>query len=174
MSYNSKKQQGFTLIELIVVISIITFSLGVAIANYSTFNDRRQVETTVTSIKDFLHIAQRRAQAGDSPPECTSADLTPLQAYRVYEITGGLRMEANCGVQEPGFQVPTAGYGEALDLELPSGIEIGPDTDLDIRYWVLYGGADIRGDTTITVSKGTLQYQFAIEPGGVVTTGDWL
>ena len=55
---------GFTFIELLVVISIVTLLSVVVVANYRTFSSKRTVRNVAEELKGYLVLAQKSAQAG--------------------------------------------------------------------------------------------------------------
>jgi len=56
---------GFSLIELLVVISIITLLFGFGMATYNDFNRRQMVSQSAKAIKNNLRLAQSKAMAGE-------------------------------------------------------------------------------------------------------------
>ena len=56
-----KPKVGFTLIEIIVVISIMTILLGVGTVSYNYFNQQKSVEKDAEFIRDKINITRERA-----------------------------------------------------------------------------------------------------------------
>lgn len=173
-----RKQRGFTLIEMVVVVSIIVVTTGVALANFTRFNDRQQVLTTTDTIKTLIRSAQRKAQAQDTPAACTGSN--PLQAYRVYITSSQLLMGANCGDKNgldednppDGEDVNIALIGDIQQFQIPSGLTV--HTNFDVRFWVLYGGVEIIDDAVVSISKGSYRYEFGVSNSGEIAEGDWV
>lgn len=115
--------QGFTLIELMIVIGVIMLLAAVLIVGFSGAfgkRDKAQATATITTLKSNIESFQSRWGA---PPPCTFQDLGAM--------TGALNLmdnEANRGI-------------ETLVLALRSGRENGPYLDK-----TLLGEAGKRGN----------------------------
>lgn len=70
------KQEGFTLIELVVVISIILMLVGGGLVSFTAFRSGRIAQNEARVIADALTEARRIATAGEKPTECTGFDMT--------------------------------------------------------------------------------------------------
>lgn len=66
---------GFTLIEILVVVSIMLFLVSGAIAAYSTLNQKQTLVSAGQTIKNVLRDAQSRAFTGEKA-QCATAGLT--------------------------------------------------------------------------------------------------
>ncbi len=76
------KSQGFTLIELMVVITIMLLVTGSAIAGYIRFSDRREVQESARQVQQLFVLAQQKASVREVPQSCLTNNF-PLRAYRV-------------------------------------------------------------------------------------------
>ena len=61
---NLRLNFGFTFIELLVVVSIVSLLSVVGVANYRTFSAKRTVRNVAEELKSCLVLAQKSAQAG--------------------------------------------------------------------------------------------------------------
>src|SRR5689334_17105374 len=81
------KQAGFTLIELIVVFSIITILSSVGIAGFVTFSHSQTVDTYMKEFKTTLLTARSRALSQLRDQACFSSGFSSqgyeLQGYQV-------------------------------------------------------------------------------------------
>lgn len=78
---------GFTLVELLVVASIMAILFSLSMAYYNQFNRAQILNQAVLELKNNLRLAQSMASAGEKP----SSDLVPcnsLEGYRVTFIAG--------------------------------------------------------------------------------------
>lgn len=159
----SLPQRGFTLIELIVTVSIILVLFGAGLAGFFQFNDRQKVQNTVASVKQLIESARTRARIRDNPSSsCT------LQAYRVSTSGSNILMQTLCGVSK--FSNLTIDQTRET-LALPSGITV---TAFSVDYFTLLGSA--RRDTPaangrIYVSGSSMYYLFEIRDSGEITEG---
>ena len=62
--------QGYTLIELIIVITIISILVGFAIPAYTQFNASQLLKRAATEMKDDLRLMQNRASTGEKNCPC--------------------------------------------------------------------------------------------------------
>lgn len=72
------KETGFTIIELLVSVTILGILIGFSIAGYSKLNQRQHLIAIGQDIKIILRDAQSRALAGDS--DCSICDCTSTAA----------------------------------------------------------------------------------------------
>lgn len=166
--------KGFTLLEMVITVAIMAILVTATIVNFTRFNEKKQVETSVEGVKAFIKVAQRKAQAQDTPHECVvlSGYVNPLQAYRVTSAGNNrLNMQANCGERDQ-LNLPGQLFGEVSTYVLPSGVTL--DTTFDMRFFVLYGGAENIGGRDITISKNDFEYTFSVLDTGEVTEGNWI
>ncbi len=66
-SKSSRSQSGFTLIELMVVISIIAIMFGIDLSSYNTFNRNQILQQAAENLRSDLRLAQNKALAGQKP-----------------------------------------------------------------------------------------------------------
>ncbi len=75
--------KGFTIIELLIAMVIMSLVFTVGFANLRQFASRQKIEGAVREIKADLRLAQQEAVAGKKPagPECDSATGETLVGY---------------------------------------------------------------------------------------------
>lgn len=89
---------GFTLVELLVVASVMMILFVIGIASYTQFNRGQILAQAVLELKNNLRLAQSLATAGEKP----TTDLPPcnsLEGYQVTFVTGTLhfyQIQAQC------------------------------------------------------------------------------
>lgn len=86
------KRTGFTLVELLVSISIIGVLSVIGITSYNQFNRRQILITTVQNLVSELRITQSKAESGERPAGCVGS----MTGYKVTFYSGGYKIEANC------------------------------------------------------------------------------
>lgn len=75
----NKIRLGFTLIEILVSISIVSLLTGLTIAGYGTFNKKQTVKTAAYQLASNLRLAQQKAISGEKPSGCTGN----LQSWQI-------------------------------------------------------------------------------------------
>lgn len=74
---------GFSLIEMLVSVTIISLLAGLSLVGYSDFNQREQVRQAAAILSSHLREAQSRATSGHKPTGwCATAGIT-LSAWRL-------------------------------------------------------------------------------------------
>jgi len=71
--------KGYTLIEILVVLTVIGILFGVGYASYRNFSRRQNLVGLAKQIEGDLRLAQQMAMSGEKPAEC---DGYPLQGVR--------------------------------------------------------------------------------------------
>src|SRR3990167_11393660 len=59
------KEKGFSLIELIIVISIIIIFSGFSLAAYNNFNEDRRLDEEASKLVDVFNLAAKKSAAGE-------------------------------------------------------------------------------------------------------------
>lgn len=156
-----KSQGGFTLIELIVAVTIMVLLTGGGIASYITFNDNQQLEGSARQIQSYLRAAQTKARVGDRPTGCTR-----LEAYKVAvpASTNQLQLLTVCdGGVETQVQVTELTNVESVSTDQGSG--------LAVEFRVLHGGSSFDGEVTVSSPSNTRE-TFTISSGGEISDLD--
>ena len=84
---SAQSQHGFTLLELLIVFSIMVILSAVGIASFVSYSRSQSVDTAMREFKTLLFSARSRAQSQLRDSSCFSAGFTGsgyvLQGYRV-------------------------------------------------------------------------------------------
>jgi len=64
-------RKGFTLIEVLVTVSMVILLSGGVIAAFSTFNENQTLKSTSSEMLSNLRFAQTKAITGDTPSSCS-------------------------------------------------------------------------------------------------------
>ena len=151
---------GFSLIELIVVVSILLLITGGGIASFITFNAKQQIINGAKELQEYLRTAQTLARVGEKPAGCDR-----LTGYKTMSVAATnpkeIRVLAVCD------------SGDVLrdSFFLPEGTTLS--SDIEVVFLGLHGGAT--GATTIEIT-GELDetYTFEVTQGGEINSGELL
>ncbi|MBI4067478.1 type II secretion system protein [Candidatus Gottesmanbacteria bacterium] len=64
-------KNGFTLIEILVTVTILSLLIGGSIAGYSSFNQKQKLKSSGLTLKNTLRMAQSRSYTGEGCPAPT-------------------------------------------------------------------------------------------------------
>ena len=125
------KHKGFTLIEIIVVIAIVSILMSVGLAYYNKSNEEKELRSDTEKLSDILHLARQKAISGDQKdlPACTD-----FNGYQVEIIdSGSYRLVLCCNDACTG-----ADREEIQSYSLQSSITLDPSSST-IKFKKLTG-----------------------------------
>jgi len=148
------KINGFSLIELMISITILMLIVGGGLASYITFNEKQQLSGAAKELQTYFRSAQSRARSGDVPPACGT-----LSGYNVqmFQDDSTVTTRAVC----------SSGNIITSEHSLTGGVT--PSTNIDVTFNVLKGG--VTGAQNITLSLGSRSYTFKVTAGGEINQG---
>lgn len=135
-------RDGFTLIELIVVLSVAAVISVIGIAAFVSYNQTQSLNTTAADIANMFSVAKSRAASGVKPTTGPCFTQT-LDGYRIsITIPRTYKLDAVC----------PSGISNILTSTLPNNITFDSiqTTPLAYMYPVLTGG--FSGGGTIVLS----------------------
>lgn len=71
---SARKMQGFTLIELMIIIALLSIVLAMAVPNFTQFIRNNHVQAKADELNSFLHYARAQAIATRKPYEVVFTD----------------------------------------------------------------------------------------------------
>lgn len=148
--------QGFTLIELMVAITVSLFITGAVIVNYNSYNATQALKQAALTVKNDFRLVQSKAASGQKPSGCGT-----LVGWNINFAASSYSLQANCN------NVPT---GTASSINLPPGITFQsvPSTN-PITVYVLSHGTNLPSTLTLTLLSSGNQYSVQINPAGDVS-----
>lgn len=170
---NGKSRSGFTLLELLISISIMALLFTAGYANYRDFQRRQHLESAVTSVRGDLRFAQGLALSGRKPAGCSS-----LNGYMFRRRNDSqYRIEAVCNNGQT-----CNGNSDFCfkTVDLPQGVTINNLNGAggNSFYFKVLGrglsranGNDISGDVTITLNfpdSGVSSQTVVVTSGGEI------
>jgi prepilin-type N-terminal cleavage/methylation domain-containing protein len=148
---NNIKISGFTLVEVLVVASVIGLLAGVGIASYNRFNEKQRVQTAAMEFATELRVVQKRANAGEKPSGCA----TTLTEYTVTTVDNSNQYLISS----------TCGFDGSKSLG-PHAVFDGVHT---ITFEVLNRGLTSGVDILVMGANSSVKFKVTAEVGGVIT-----
>lgn len=95
-----RKSRGFTLIELMVVFSIITIVSGIGFVSFKSYSDRQIIASNAQDIKLAVETAKFNAVSAVKKSGCTSDDSLKGYNFNLYPDTNTYSVSILCGINE--------------------------------------------------------------------------
>ena len=154
-NFSNTSNQGYTLIEILVTVTIMLLLVGGGIVSYVRFNDRQTMIGTARELQGLLRAAQTKARVGDRPEGCDH-----LRAYvlRLAAQSSTVNLIADCDNSEI--------IKETIELDS----NITAQSAVDIQFQALHGGV-ITPQTITLQSAGGMGYEFLVSKGGEISEG---
>ena len=147
------KDRGFTLIEIIVSVSLLLLLSGLFIANYNGFSSSQNVKQAASDVVTNLQAARINASSGVKPDGCDT-----LVGYIVnFPTASTYTAQASC---QNNVNFPVTTY------TLPTGVTFSP-TPQAITFYALNRGAS--GDQTISLTGSGTTMNVSVFASGVVS-----
>lgn len=152
-----KSVRAYTLIEVLVVLSIIGVLFGIGYVSYRDFSRRQELAGVAKNIQGNLRKAQQSALSGVKP-EGVACNSQTLIGYDFYMVSNSkYQIRANCA----------GGNIVVLDVDLPVSETISL-TDNPILFKILGNGTNIESSSTITIVQTATgdSVQISVGSGG--------
>lgn len=157
---NLKFSSGYTLIEILVALTVVGIIFSFGFVNFREFSRRQEVISVARSLKGDLRLAQEQALAGKKPEGSECGGVNTLSGYR-FNVKSQVNyvIEAECG----------GGISQTKDVTLPSDLSLSSPSPNPIIFKILGQGTNIpaaseatltltqvgtNNSTTITVTSG--------------------
>lgn len=163
----SNVRYGYTLLELLMVVSIMALIFTGGFASYRDYQRRQFVESAARQVKTDLHLAQEYSLSGRKPeiPVGNTCETSTLMGYEFVRIsTGSYRIDARC----------SAGAVTVIGpVILPTGIQMAAisGTPPDILLFRVLGrgvNRDINTNITLTQTESGVIKQITVSPSGEI------
>lgn len=128
-------RQGYTLIEVLISLTIIGLLFGFGFASFRDFSRRQHLASVARTIKGELRLVQGKASAAEKPDNVKCSGTNTLSSYSFQIVNStSYKVTANClGGNVDIWDVPKS---------LPDGISMSP-TSGTISFKVLGQGTNI-------------------------------
>lgn len=164
------KNQGFTLIELMVVITISAMIMGTGMVYFNRFIDRKKLESVQEEVASNLHLAQNYARTRQKPITGGSE-----VAYVAVTVSGGNLIAQANGVGTTYFVQKLANTDVGVTL-LPAILYYwGGNGQLATNASGSLYGAGITATVIIRSTKEVTGYtRLTIDALGSISAGDYV
>jgi prepilin-type N-terminal cleavage/methylation domain-containing protein len=156
ISTQTINNRGFTLIELIVVVSLSMLVMSMAIGSYITFDRKQKIVQSGEQLVTLMRMIQSKAASGDVPEGCTS-----LTSYTITGVEGNTDAQVTALCADP--------PGETVDIStystLASDIYV---TDFTVTFPTLVSSTGMIQTISVTGDPG-LFTQVATSPAYDIT-----
>lgn len=147
---------GFTLVEIIVSISIAMIIMGSVIVNYNEYNNRQTLKQAALTLKNNLRFAQSKAQSGEKP----ESNCTELTGWTVTFVGSGYAYQAQC--------IPQGLHANSTSVTLPSGVIFSP-VPAAFTFNVLSRGTSLANTRALMLAGFNKTYRLEVSPGGDIS-----
>lgn len=165
---------GFTLIEMLITITISLLIISIGVANYLDFNARQKILGAAKELEVLIQSAQAKARGGDL------ADCDKLDSYQIsLNLSANpvaVALQPNCvdinlGTAYLGTTIKSYTLITEVVLETLPAIT-------EIKFPVLNGGIIFPGNVpnvALTFSSPSIskKYQLILSKGGDLSEGVW-
>jgi len=133
-------RQGFTLIEVLISLTIIGLLFGFGFVSFRDYSRRQQLVSVARTIKGELRLVQSKASAGEKPASCNGANTLSSYSFQIINSIS-YKVAANC----------LAGNVDIKTENLPDGISMSPASGT-ISFKVLGQGTNITAGGSFVIT----------------------
>lgn len=154
-------KEGYTIIEILVAVSISAVIFVAGFANFRDFSRRQVLVSAVRSLKGDLRLAQEYALIGKKPEEVKCLEPNILDTYGFYvNNVGEYMIRAYC----------SGGAVDVKVVEMAQDVEILTPNPNPITFKVLGEGNNLSASTDITLSQVSTgdTLKVTVSPGGEI------
>jgi len=136
---NTQINFGYTLIEVLIYLSIIGLLFSVGYASFRDFSRRQELSGAIKLIQGDLRLAQENASSGQKPESCSN--LTSLDGFEfIIASNTEYKIRANC--------IGLLNAVEIKNVLLPSGIIMATSSINPLKFKVLGQGTNLGEGST--------------------------
>lgn len=147
--------KGYSLIETLIVVVIISLLVSASRASYISFSRRQTLRNTGAEFAQFLRENQKRARAGEKPVECNT---DPLDGYEIIINNSNITSQAKCNNNQIGL---------IRTLRLPNNITPEP-VNTTLTFGVLNKQVIGYGMFKLTLDDNQ-EYCLSVSSSGAIT-----
>ncbi len=149
--------KGFTLIELMVAVSVGLVVTGMVIVNYNSYNTTQILKQAALTLKNDIRFVQTKASTGVKPFGVCST----LTGWNMTFTSTGYTYGANCN---------GVATGDVTTVTYPSGITLSAlPSPNPVTFYVLSRGTNLGSTATLTLTGNGKQYIVQLGKNGDVS-----
>jgi prepilin-type N-terminal cleavage/methylation domain-containing protein len=137
-------KHGFSLIELIVSVSVIMLITGGVISSYNSYNDKQKIRQAALTVKSHLRLAQASASGSRIPTSSTCSDFI---GFTVSGTGTSYTIGPEC--------TEGSGYEEAATTNLANGLTLSL-SPASFTFYPLSQG--VSSEATMTIASERIGY----------------
>lgn len=149
-------KNGYTLIELLIVIAILISLLGMGLASFNTFNRRERLKQAGLTLKSTLRFAQTKAISVDKP----SAGCTQFSGMQVSFTASSYSVVHVCD--------PEGVVGSSETVTLTTGLTFSP-VPSSFMFETHATTVNLSSNLNINLTNGSEIYTLVVTPIGNVS-----
>src|SRR3990167_1076067 len=166
MAKNKHSQKGFSLLELLVVFSLISLITGIGFVTFTSYSQKTVLDQAAQDVKQQIEKAKFNALSQVKPPGCVG----DLLAYQINFINSTqYRITAFCATQSMIFSTNTLSKGVTFQNE---------NVCEGIMFDTLTNSISISGlrtlPCTIQVEAYSSRQDITVDQNGNVTIGEYV
>lgn len=149
--------KGFTLIEILVAVTILLILSSIGVSNFTTFNDTQGLKQAALDLKSSLRTVQNKAFSGEKPTGCAS-----LTGWRITFTATTYTTEPACAAASPTASQRTT--------TLPTGITFSP-TPTSVTFAVVTGATNLTTVQSLHLAQpgSSKRYTIGVGSRGEIT-----
>ena len=122
-------QNGFTLIELVVVFAVIGIMSALGIASLASYGNKQSLETAALNVADMVNLARARSLSQVKPSECGTNTLT------------GYQIDITIAANQYALSVQCTNSYTLVSEKLPANISFASSSATTVLFPLLTGGS---------------------------------
>lgn len=151
-----KVSRGYTLIEILIALSITALIFGLGYVGYRDFSRRQLVNSAAQTLVGDLRLAQEQSIAGKKPTGCVVLD-----GYKVFVDVAAKEytISANCSDQD--YLVKTVSISPQIVLTAPTTnpiifrpIGLGTNIPMNTSVTIVLSHPGINYSNSVTIGSG--------------------
>lgn len=157
----TRSANAFTLIELLIGLTIVGLIFSFGFANFRDFSRRQALLGEMRKVTGDLRLAQEKSLSGDKPTDISCAAPYVLNGYNFYVTSStSYKIQADC----------SGGTVDVKSVDLVTGVTISTPSPNPIVFKALGQGTNIApGGTTLTLTQDETS---ATQTINVTSTGE--